>query len=259
MWEKIKYTIVVVLATLGVLFIVILLLPDDETSNPYTAATTVTQTDDDASADDNEEAQADEQADTNATATDDDEEAQADEQADTNATATEDDEEAQADTGDSGKDDNTVTVNIPSGEISKEKLKFKTVSLDNDKITQDIFSGYDITVVHVWGTFCGPCIAEMGDYADFYKDLPDNVNMIAVICDVYDGIDSNVSEAKDILKDAGADFTNLRTSDDLYDVIGEFQYVPSSFFVDSKGHIIGSLMDGAGFEDTKKRLEGYMK
>ena len=131
--------------------------------------------------------------------------------------------------------------------------------MDNDKITQDIFSGYDITVVHVWGTFCGPCIAEMGDYADFYKDLPDNVNMIAIICDVYDGIDSNVSEAKDILKDADADFTNLRTSDDLYDVIGEFQYVPSSFFVDGEGHIIGSMMDGVGFEDTKKRLEGYLE
>lgn len=289
MWEKIKYTIVVVLATLGVLFIVIMLLPDDEASESDAVATTVTQTDDSATAADDGAAQADEQADmagdndTDAAATGDETsgdkpDANASDENTLNANISDastpdtdasesnssdpDTSEAsssQADTEDTGKDDNTVTVNIPSGEISKEKLTFKTVSLDNDKITQDIFSGYDITVVHVWGTFCGPCIAEMGDYADFYKDLPDNVNMIAIICDVYDGIDSNVSEAKDILKDAGADFTNLRTSDDLYDVIGEFQYVPSSFFVDGEGHIIGSMMDGVGFEDTKKRLEGYLE
>ena len=39
MWEKIKYTIVVVLATLGVLFIVIMLLPDDEASESPAVAT----------------------------------------------------------------------------------------------------------------------------------------------------------------------------------------------------------------------------
>ena len=274
MWEKIKYTIVVVLATLGVLFIVIMLLPDDEASESPAVATTVTQTDDSEAADETGEdatSQSGGQADTNAAAAEDDGNTSDSNTSDASTPDTDASESnssdpdtseassSQADTEDTGKDDNTVTVNIPSGEISKEKLTFKTVSLDNDKITQDIFSGYDITVVHVWGTFCGPCIAEMGDYADFYKDLPDNVNMIAIICDVYDGIDSNVSEAKDILKDADADFTNLRTSDDLYDVIGEFQYVPSSFFVDGEGHIIGSMMDGVGFEDTKKRLEGYLE
>ena len=99
----------------------------------------------------------------------------------------------------------------------------------------------------------------MGDYARFYSKRPDNVNLIAIVCDVYDGIDSNVSAANDILGDAGAKFLNLRTSDDLYDLVGGFQYVPSSFFVDRDGHLIGEMMDGANFEMTMERLEGYIK
>ena len=154
---------------------------------------------------------------------------------------------------------NTETVTIPAGELSEQTLHFKTVSLDNQVITQDIFAEHDITLVHVWATFCGPCIAEMGEYAKLYSELPDNVGMVGLVLDVYDGINSNVSDANEILSDAGARFPNMRVSDDLYDVSNSFQFVPSSFFVDSEGHIIGKLMDGAGFEETKQRLDGYLK
>ena len=154
---------------------------------------------------------------------------------------------------------NVATVTIPASELSDKTLRFKTVSLDNQVITQDIFAEHDITLVHVWATFCGPCIAEMGEYAKLYRDLPDNVGMVGLILDVYDGINSNVPDANEILGDAGAEFPNMRVSDDLYDVSNSFQFVPSSFFVDSEGHIIGQIMDGAGFEDTKQRLDGYLK
>ena len=154
---------------------------------------------------------------------------------------------------------NAVEVSIPSSEISDDEIRFMTVSLDNKEVTQEIFSDYDLTVVHVWGTFCQPCIDEMGDYAALYKELPDNVNLIAIITDVYDGIDSNVSDAESILKDAGAEFANLRTSDDLYDITESLEYIPASFFVDGSGHVIGSMMEGAGFDETKSRLDSYLK
>jgi len=104
-----------------------------------------------------------------------------------------------------------------------------------------------------------PCVKEMGDYAKFYKDLPDNINMVAIVVDVYDGIDNNLSSAYDILGDAGAEFVNIRVSDSLYDLMKSIQYVPSSVIVDKDGHIVGQIMDGASFEETKSRLEGYLK
>lgn len=162
---------------------------------------------------------------------------------------------------DSGREEggNTVHVNIPESEISGETFSFRSMSLDNKVVTGDIFKDYDLTVVHVWGTYCGPCIAEMKDYAELYRELPDNVNLVGFVLDVYDGLDNNVDAAHEILDDAGAEFTNIRTSDSNFYLLSSFQYIPSSFFVDREGRIVGELMDGGFFGETRKRLESYLE
>ncbi len=252
MLKTLKKVVVIILATLGVLFIALMLMPDDEETDD-TVETVAEQ--DDAETDVTEEADVPEDVQEDEAATEESVVTDNSATEESSEDAASDQEEAQTTDDSTG---NTVTVSIPDSEIPDRVLNFKTVSLDGDVVTQDIFADYDITVVHIWGTFCGPCIAEMGDYASFYKELPDNVNLVGLICDVYDGIDSNVSDANDILGDAGAEFLNMRTSDDLYDVTGSIQYVPSSFFVDREGHIIGEIMDGANFEMTKERLAGYL-
>ena len=167
--------------------------------------------------------------------------------------------EEDADFEETDAEDALTAVNIPASEITDRTLTFKTVTLDNETVSQDIFKDYDLTIVHLWGTFCQPCIAEMGEYAKLYQELPDNINLIGIVNDVYDGLDSNVSRAHEILGNAGAEFVNVRTSDDLYDIVSEFQYVPSSFFVDREGHIVGSVLDGAGIDETVSRLKTYLE
>ena len=242
MWNKIKTIIITVLATLGVLFIILMLLPDDEDEADNATASPVQvaqQTLDDQETDD---------------ATDPTEVPEASKEQET-PQLQEDVEETPTENHHSG----TVTVDIPASEISDRKLKFTTRTLDGEKVDQEIFSDYDLTLVHVWGTFCNPCIAEMGDYANFYETAPENVNVIAIVCDVYDGLDNNVDDANSILRDAGAEFMNLRTSDSVYDVIEEIQVIPSSFFVDGEGHIIGEIMMGQGYDATISRLNEYIK
>ncbi len=259
--KKLLNVVLIALAVLGVLFIILMLIPDDDENEEQT--TVAVQED----AADSEEPQAQ-------TSGKDDQTAKEEEQTVTeaeqssgaeNQTAQEaeqsSDEEEQPEQEEEPAPDpvNTVQVNIPASEISGDTMRFKTLSLNDDQITQDIFSGYDLTLVHMWGTYCGPCIKEMGEYADLYKELPDNVNLVGLVIDVYDGLDNNVSTAKKILSDAGAEFTNMRTSDGLNNVLEKISYVPSSFFVDGEGHIIGNIMDGAGFDETKARLESYIK
>ncbi len=173
-------------------------------------------------------------------------------------------EESMTDDGDVGSGSNaeggnTVSVNIPASEISDKTLKFKTLTLDNKEADQNIFGDYDLTVVYIWGTYCGSCIKEMDDYAALHKDLPDNVNLMGLMVDVYDGIDSNVSDANKILDAADAEFVNIRTSDSLYDLLKQIQYIPSSVIVDREGHIIGPIMEGVSCDVTKKTLNGYLK
>jgi thiol-disulfide isomerase/thioredoxin len=255
MWDKIKTIIVTVLATLGVLFIIIMFIPDDEDE---AVEQEVVETQAVQESLDDEEIQASSDDEEPRETTEDQEILEAqdiEEPQDTEDHQDIPEVQEVAETQNSG----TVTVDIPASEISDKKLKFTTKTLDGKKVDQDIFSDYDITLVHVWGTFCGPCIAEMGKYANFYKNVPENVNLIGIICDVYDGIDSNVDDANDILSEAGAKFMNLRTSDSVYDVTDGISVVPTSFFVDGQGHIIGEMMIGQGYDAAISRLNGYLR
>lgn len=155
-------------------------------------------------------------------------------------------------------DEDLAEVNIPMSAISGEKFMFKTKTIDGVDMGSDIFSGYDLTIVHVWGTFCGPCIAGMDEYAYLYEDLPSNVNLVAIVCDATSPGDSTVSRAHDILDDSEAEFMNLCVSADMGNVLDALNYVPSSFFVDRNGNIIGQVMDGANIDDTMEQLEEYV-
>ncbi len=254
--KTVKNVIVAILAILGVLFLAILFLPEDEEGNPDEAVTTESAADADipeteaAGKEDGEHTEEQKE----------EGDGQTEEQKVEENTQAQSENMKQEDNQDVEQEHtNTVSVNIPEKERTGKNLKFRTMTLDNKEISQEIFSEYDLTLVHVWGTFCGPCVSEMGEYAALYKELPDNVNMVAILCDVYEGMDNSVQDAEDILNENGAEFTNMRISDDVYEIIEDIQYVPSSFFVDSDGCLVGDIMEGIGFEETKKRLEGYLK
>ena len=268
MGEKLKTIIVTVLATLGVLFIIIMLIPDDEEDDaaPATVQETV--------------AVQEESIAQNAVESADGQEAVAGQEVSSaeettepaggqeTASSPDNDIATEAAGGDTAGQEtsgaqnsssgNTVTVNIPQNEISDKTIMFKTSTLDEKEASQNIFADYDITLVHVWGTYCQPCIAEIGDYGALYNELPDNVNIIGIIVDVYDGINTNVDQAHEILDGKGVGFVNLRVSDEVYNIISGLQFVPSSFFVDREGHMVGSVMDGAYFKETRNRLNGYI-
>ncbi len=150
-------------------------------------------------------------------------------------------------------------VNIDPSLITSNVISFTTTDLVGNTVTSDIFGNYDLTLVHIWGTYCGPCLREIGSYGDLYRELPENVNMIGLVCDVYDGQDGNVEYAKQILTDNNVTFQNLRISTELYDVLYSIDYVPSSFFVDRDGHLIGQMLDGVGYESTVEVLNGYLR
>ena len=236
MGKKIGQVIIAILAVLGVLFIILMLLPDDEEDDDVDVQQPVVIS---------EEAEDEEPA------------------GNTSEDASVSEEQTLADLimehADEGSGAGFAQTEESTEAASGDKISFKTLTLDDREVTQDVFSGYDITIVHVWGTYCQPCISEMGDYAKLYKELPDNVNLIAIVCDVYDGIDRNVSAANSILGDAGAEFTNLRTSDDIYNLISDLQYIPSSFFVDREGHLIGEKLNGASYSETVAQLNKYLE
>ena len=99
------------------------------------------------------------------------------------------------------KEEKTVSADK---EEKKEKFpEFKTTDSNGNEVTEKIFADKDITMVNVWGTFCGPCINEMPELQKIYESLPKNANLIGIAADVPEGMKDGVDNIKYIEEQTG--------------------------------------------------------
>lgn len=132
---------------------------------------------------------------------------------------------------------------------------FTTTDLEGNTVTEKIFAGKDVTVVNVWGTYCGPCISEMPELGEWAREMPDNVQLIGIVCDVTEEGGETLELAKTILQEADAEFPCLAVSGDLSWLLYSVQGVPTTFFVDGEGRIVGRAILGAYVEQYQARVE----
>jgi len=143
---------------------------------------------------------------------------------------------------------------------SEPVITFTTTDLDGNEVDESILSEKEYTMVNLWGTFCGPCIGEMPELAEIAGNMPDNMQLIGIICDVYDGEDTNVDTAKSILSDTGAEvYTNLKFSEDLYNIFSEYNFIPTTVFFDSEGNMMEEPIVGADVDAYKEIIAKYGK
>ena len=145
--------------------------------------------------------------------------------------------------------ENGVTVNMP---------EFSTTDMDGNKVTNDIFADYDLTVVNFWATYCNPCIDELPELAEWKKELPDNVNLIGLLVDVDEKGSEQYKLAEKIISQTGADYQHLIATEEFDDIISNLVGVPTTFFVDSTGKIIGEPFAGADVSAYKQTVEDYL-
>lgn len=135
-------------------------------------------------------------------------------------------------------------------------IEFAAFDLDGKQVSaEDIFGSNELTMVNVWATFCGPCIGEMPELEVLNGRLKDKgCAIIGVVCDIYGTEDtSHISDAKSIISDTGVTYLNLmpwETFDDTFPAM----YVPTTYFVDRTGHIVGEEAVGARGADDYEAL-----
>ncbi|WP_448861469.1 redoxin domain-containing protein [Dorea sp.] len=145
--------------------------------------------------------------------------------------------------------ENGFPVNMP---------QFTTKDMDGNKVTNDIFAEYDLTVVNFWATYCNPCIDELPELAEWKKELPDNVNLIGLLVDVDEKGSEQYKLAEKIISQTGADYQHLIATEEFDDIISNLVGVPTTFFVDSTGKIIGEPFAGADVSAYKQTVEDYL-
>lgn len=136
---------------------------------------------------------------------------------------------------------------------------FTASDLDGNTVTERIFKEKDLTVLNIWGTFCGPCIGEMPELGEWAKEMPDNVQIVGLIIDINGEEDIEHHDlAVDIIQKADADFTNLIANADFAPVLKDVIGVPTTLFIDGEGNLVGDPVIGADVDGYKTFVEDYL-
>lgn len=142
---------------------------------------------------------------------------------------------------------------------------FSSVDLSGETVTQDIFGDYELTMVNIWATFCGPCIREMPELGEISKEYKEKgVQIVGIVTDVQNqnGSISNkqIETANEIIQKTGADYPHLLPSNDLYQAqLNQVDSVPTTIFVDKEGKTVGEPYVGArSKEQWLKIIDGLL-
>ena len=123
--------------------------------------------------------------------------------------------------------------------LAIKNLQFDTVDLNGNRVTSDIFKNYDVTMINIWATWCGPCKAELPELQKVYEKYKTrNCNVIGLTTDVELEEQDALPTAIDLLKKAGCKYQALQTNSDFDPVLKGVIGIPTTIFVDKNGTII---------------------
>ena len=133
---------------------------------------------------------------------------------------------------------------------------FTAQDLDGNPVDESIFADCDVTMINLWGTFCGPCLQEMPDLGEISDEYADKGFQIVGICTDAVNLDGEILEdvvetAKADAQETGADYLHIVPVGEIFtDLLPRVTGVPTTIFVDSKGQQIGLADIGAKDKDA---------
>ena len=161
---------------------------------------------------------------------------------------------AQAETA-AEKEPEDVMTEDGETELTGEFAEFTSVDFEGNTVDQNLIAEADLTVLNIWGTFCGPCIQEMpdlGELADEYAGT--GVQIVGIPADVYD--EEGLRTAQMIIEETGADYVHLLPTQELYDIyLDSVSVVPTTVLIDKNGTIVDTVVGARSKEEWKTLID----
>ncbi len=140
-------------------------------------------------------------------------------------------------------------------------LSFESTTTEGESITSDCFEDSKLTMINVWGTYCNPCLMEMPDLGEIAASYDKaDFQMLGVVCDVTEDADAkDIDYAKSLIEDTGADYVHVLLSESLYtNLVGGTDAVPTTFFVNQKGEVLGYVVGANSKEYWTSLIESLL-
>ena len=146
----------------------------------------------------------------------------------------------------------------PETEVPDAFPTFTTDLLTGGTVDNSIFAGKDLTVINIWGTTCAPCVMEMPELAVWSEEMPENVQLVGLVCDVVADNEEDMETAQFICESTGVNYPNWLCSEDLEEFLTGIVFTPTTIFVDRSGAVVGEPICGAYVDQYKEFVSEYL-
>lgn len=144
---------------------------------------------------------------------------------------------------------------VETTEAYNPDFSFSTTDRNGVAWNQDCFRSNQVTMINFWEPWCGPCVSEIPDLERLYQSYKSRG---FTILGVYSETEME-EEVDEIIRENDVSYPVLHYSYDFEQF--KTGYVPTTIFVDSKGHVMTvpaggkNVVGSNSFEDWKEIIE----